>query len=217
MKSLIIKKKIKTFENRFVDLRKSTCRELATMGTSPQDLRITLMTLPTGTAEQHDHFIIDKYHIFQKAETVEDIFIHLNFYLSFLNYNLLAHIIKFLEPPVSRTLQRSMDSYCQDIELFKKETMTIDIIPYLPRKSTRPDGYSKLKLKIDINIKTTSLEDLRNTGRSWLVNYYCPTLHSSWQTSRRVHCWLFGLLANNCSVYSQANCETKEDFFLLQV
>ena len=168
----VIKAKIKVFEDRFIDLRTSTCKELVNKGTSPQDLRITLMSLPREASDQHEKFIIDKYHIFEEAKTIEEIFVHLNFYLNFLNYNLLAHIIRNLR--LSKNLRRKMNSYCEDIKLFQKETMTSDIIPHLVRKSTSLKGFSKLELDIDIDTHTTSLEDLEELRKQFANEFLLP-------------------------------------------
>ena len=166
-----IEKKIKFFEDRFIYLRITTCKELAVKGLSPQDLRITLTSLPKAAADQHKRFIIEKYHIFEKAETVEEIFSHLNFYLSFLNYNLLVHVIKHFG---SKNLQLKMKSYCKDIELFQKETMIADILPYLPQESTCPKDHSRLELKVNIDITTTSLDDLEQYRKQFANEFLLP-------------------------------------------
>ena len=171
MEGLTIERKIEIFEDRFVDLRRITCTELENKGTSPQDLRITLMTLPSGAARQHRDFITNNYPIFQKAKTIEEIFIPLNFYLSFLNYNLLAHIVKHFG---SQSLQQRMKSYSKDMMLFQKETMISDIVPYLRQEFNCPKDYSKLELKVDIDITTTSLEDLEEIRKQFANEFLLP-------------------------------------------
>lgn len=171
LEELTIERKIEIFEDRFIDLRRTACEELANAGTSPQQLRITLMTLPSRAANQHQQFIVEKYTLFEEAKTIEEIFIHLNFYLNFLNYNLLTHIIKCHR--LSPNLQQKMDSYCKDMELFLKETMIIDIIPYLPRKSKCTKG-TEIMLKVDIDVYTTSLEDLEHYRKDFASELLLP-------------------------------------------
>ena len=171
MEGLTIKRKIEIFEDRFVDLRRITCTELENKGTSPKDLRITLMTLPSGAARQHREFITNNYPTFRTAKTIEDIFIPLNFYLSFLNYNLLAHIVKHFGSP---SLKKRMNSYSADMVLFQKETMISDIIPYLNQESNCLKDHSKLELKVDIDITTTSLEDLEEIRKKFANEFLLP-------------------------------------------
>ena len=129
------------------------------------------MTLPVWASHQHRKFIDENYDIFKDAKTVEDIFKPLNFYWSFLNYNLLAHVIKYFG---SQYLKQEMNSYCEDMKRFQKETMIADIIPYLPQTSNHPEGYSNLNLKVDYDITTTSLEDLEDYRKQFAKEFLLP-------------------------------------------
>ena len=136
------------------------------------ELRTTLMTLPSGTSQQHQKFLDEKYGIFKDAQAVEDIFRQLNPYLSFLNYNLLAHIIKHFG---NQPLKQEMKCYCEDIKQFQKETMIADIIPYIPQTSDQHlKDYSKLNLTVDFDIATTSLEDLEEYRKRFATEFLLP-------------------------------------------
>ena len=119
--------------------------------------RQNLMTLPHSISKQHEEFIIGKHSIFKQAESIEDIFLHLNFYLSFLDFSLLEHIIKHFGSP---GLQQKMNRYSRDIELFRTETPVADIIPHLSGRPEPPPQFVRLKMKLNLDPRTCTLEDL---------------------------------------------------------
>ena len=166
-----IEQKIETFEKRFVRLRVDACMELQRQNVSLLELRTTLMTLPSGPSQQHKKFIDETYDVFKGAQEVEDMFRPLNSYLSFLNYNLLQHVIEFFG---SQDLKQKMNSYCEDIKRFQKETMIADIIPYLPQTSDHPEGYSNLNLRVNFDIATTSLEYLEQYRKRFAAEFLLP-------------------------------------------
>ena len=148
---------IQKFEKRFVDLRKAALEECTEKVVDVTKFRQTLMTLPGDITNEHEQFLMSKHCLFKTAETVEDIFLHLNFYLSFIDFSLLEHIIEYFG---SDGLKQRMRQYSLDMSQFRKETTINEVIPYLPRKSHTPPGYSKLEIKADFDIETSTLEDL---------------------------------------------------------
>ena len=146
---------VKWFESRFYDLRNSALTEVKDI---PVDrFRQTLTTLPNAISKQHEEFILDKYSIFMQAKSVEYIFAHLNFYLSFIDFSLLEHIIEHFGSP---SLQQRMMQYSKDMELFRTETPVADVIPYLSGRPEPPPHFAKLKMKLNFDPKTCTLEDL---------------------------------------------------------
>ena len=119
--------------------------------------RRTLMMLPKAISEEHKGYITENYSLFKEAGSVEDIFVHLNFYLSFLDFSLLEHIIKHFG---SCDLQQRMKEYSRDVQIFRTETLVADIIPHLSHKPEPPPHFVKLMLKLDFDPETCSLEVL---------------------------------------------------------
>ncbi len=108
------------------------------------------------TNENKD-FIISKYFLFEKAESIESIFLYLNFYLSFIDFSLLEHII---EQFGSDSLKQDMSSYAEDMRKFRMKTTINKVLDYLPKISDAPADYSRLTVKFDFDIQTATLEDL---------------------------------------------------------
>ena len=150
---------VKHFEDRFYDLRLSALAEVTDKGVSVKEFRTALMTLPQAIQSEHEEFILAKYSLFEKAESVESIFAHLNFYLSFIDFSLLEHIIqKFC----SKGLQNRMKCYVQDMVSFRSETTVSEIIPHLRCPSKILSNISRFEVRLDIDITTFTLEDLED-------------------------------------------------------
>ena len=151
---------VKCFESRFHDLRRSALTQAKLQGVTIEDFRQTLMTLPYAISKEHEQFLLSRYHLFEKAQTIEYIFLHLNFYLSFIDFSLLEHIVEHLSSP---GLQQKMQQYSRDMAIFRMETPVIDIIRFIPHLSDRcepPPHFARLKIKLNFDPKTCTLEDL---------------------------------------------------------
>ena len=148
---------IEHFERRFHDLRVTAASEVAVKGITIQAFRRTLTALPLNITNEHKKFFRENYSLFEEAKSIESIFSHLNFYLSFIDFSLLEHIVEHFG---SDRLQRDMKSYSKDMRTFRMETMVNDVIPHLPLRSDSPQHYSKLSLKVNFDTATNSLEDV---------------------------------------------------------
>ena len=135
----------------------SALQEVTDSCVSITEFRQRLMTLPSTITNEHEQFLLQKYPLFEKAESIEGIFLHLNFYLSFIDFSLLEHIIEHFG---SESLKQRMKQYSEDMRQFRMTTTISEVIPHLPQKSHSPQGYSKLEVKANIDCKTSTLEDL---------------------------------------------------------
>ena len=148
---------IKEFETRFIDLRKMALNEITEKKIPVADFRQTLMIMPSSIKNENKDFIISKYFLFEKAESIESIFLYLNFYLSFIDFSLLEHII---EQFGSDSLKRDMNSYAEDMRQFRMNTPVSEALDYLPKLSDAPVDHSHLTVKFDVDVQTATLEDL---------------------------------------------------------
>ena len=169
--------RIKQFERRFHDLRTFALTEVMDKNTSVDKFRQTLMTLPNAISKQHEEFIIGKYPVFMKIDSVEYIFTHLNFYLSFLDFSLLEHIIEHYG---SSSVREKMKQYSRDMEKFRMETLVADVIPHLSGRPEPPPHFASLKMKLNFDPKTCTLEDLEQhrikLGREVLLSMFAVFL-----------------------------------------
>ena len=164
---------VKWFESRFHDLRRSALTQAKVQGITVEDFRQTLMTLPNAISKEHEQFLLSKYHLFEKAQTIERIFLHLNLYLSFIDFSLLEHIVEHFGSP---GLQQKMKQYSRDMEMFRMKTKVADIIPHLSGRPEPPPQFVRLKIKLNFDPKTCTLEDLeqhrKNFGSEFLLSKF---------------------------------------------
>ena len=163
--------RVNWFERRFYDLRTSALTEVMDKDIPVAHFRQTLMTLPNAISKQHEEFIIGKYSVFMQAESVEYIFAHLNFYLSFIDFSLLEHIIEHFGSPV---LQQKMKQYSRDMATFRSETAVADIIPHLSGSPEPPPQYVRLKMTLNFDPKTCTLEDLEQHRKKFGSEFSLP-------------------------------------------
>ena len=100
---------------------------------------------------------LSNYSLFEEAKSIKSIYKYLSFYLSFIDFSLLEHII---EQFGSDSLKRDMSSYAEDMRQFRMKTPVSEALDYLPRTSAAPADYSRLTVKFDFDVKTATLEDL---------------------------------------------------------
>ena len=164
---------VKQFESRFHKLRTTALTEVENNGVTIACFRRTLMTLPKAISKENEEFLKTKYPLFEKAQTIESIFLHLNFYLSFIDFSLLEHIIEHFGSP---SLKQQMAQYSRDIKMFRTETPVIDIIPHLSGRPKPPPHFTELEMNLDFDPKTCTLEDLeqhrKNFGREFSLSEF---------------------------------------------
>ena len=148
---------MKWFEGQFYSLQESAETELTREGVTVKDFRRSLARLSSSIKAEHEKFVKEKYDTFKKAESIEDIFVHLNFYVSFIDFSLLKHIIDHFG---SSDLKTKMSQYSMDMVQFRKTTTVAEIFPHLSGRPEPPPEYVKLEMEFDYDPHTYTLEDL---------------------------------------------------------
>ncbi len=138
-------------------LQKIALNEIAENGVTVRDFHQTLTIMPSSIKNENKHFIKSNYSLFKKAESIEDIFLDLNLYLSYIDFSLLEHII---EQFGSDSLKQNMSNYAKDMRKFKTNTPISEALDHLPRNQDPSVGYSRLTVKFKFDAHTTTLEDL---------------------------------------------------------
>ncbi|XP_064396189.1 uncharacterized protein LOC135343148 [Halichondria panicea] len=70
--------KVKWFEAQFYSLQESAQAELTREGVTVENFRQSLARLSSSIKAEHEKFVKKKYDTFQKAKSIEEIFVHLN-------------------------------------------------------------------------------------------------------------------------------------------
>ncbi len=163
-----ISSRIDHFEGRFRTLRLSTLKYLEETNSSITDIKHSLLALPLAIRNEHEKLLVVKYSLVEKAESVGGVFAIITSYLSYLDYSLLEHIIKEFG---SESLKSQMKVYARDMKEFRMNTTISSIIPYLPRRSDLQEGFAALKIKLNFDPDTMTLEDL-NEQRKQLASEF---------------------------------------------
>ncbi len=135
--------------------------------------RRKLMIMPSSIKNENKDFIKTNYSLFQKAESIESIFLEINFYLSFIDFSLLEHII---EQFGSDSLKRDMSSYAEDMRHFRMNTPVSEALGHLPKNLDAPAGYSRLTVKFAFDIHTATLEDLETYRKRFASDFLLSQL-----------------------------------------
>ncbi len=153
---------VQHFDTRFVKLQETALNELTENKVSVSHFVEKLMILPGPKKYQNEDFVKKNFSLFEKAESIRKIFLYLTFYLSFIDFSLLEHII---EQFGSERLKEDMSRYAQDMTQFKARTTISDALKHLPKpklsdQGSPPEGFSQLTVKFGGDVKNKTLEYL---------------------------------------------------------
>ena len=152
-----VKSEMESLEREFLELKDDVCESVMTQ---PVDIfKYRLTSLRVGEVEHHMDYLNE---IVENKHTVVDILVKLNYYLNFLNYGLLQHILDKFK---NKELQRRMDEYKVKISTFFKHTQLRDFIQCWKKHKCQPpvEGLQKfIELKTKKDWETCTLEDIEN-------------------------------------------------------
>ena len=154
---------IEDFEDRFRNLHKEIRRQLIASDIDTLTFIDSLTLLPMKLRKEYERAIRDSLSPFVQKRTMQELFFHLNPLFSFIDYGLLEYIIKLFG---SDLLNKDMKTYCNDIQLFMKQTTIKELIDCdcLPGQRKTPPNFDMLKAKIGEDASKCTLERI-NTLR----------------------------------------------------
>ena len=154
---LIMAAVIEDFEDRFRNLHKHTCCELTSHNTDTSEVLRVLTLLPLKLKKEYGKAIQGMLPTLSCQQRINELFLHLNPLLSFIDYGLLDHIIKVF---CSDFLKGDMRSYSIDMQDFMKQTTISQLIDHLPGQSDIPPKFSLLKARIGRDASECTLEEI---------------------------------------------------------
>ena len=160
-KSVDVAVTIEDFEDQFRNLRTEIRRQLVASDIDTLTIIDSLTSLPMKLKKEYEKAITEALPFLEKKETVQKLFFHLNPLFSFIDYGLLEYIIKLFG---SDLLKRDMKTYCDDMQLFMKQTTIKELIDCLPGQKETPPNFEVLKAKIGEDASKCTLEQI-NTLR----------------------------------------------------
>ena len=170
-----VRKGIKNLEREFDELHGRLIYELTSgdRAVSIDNLLQSLTKLPLVIRRSYESTIQEMLPNLETKKTINALFLRLNRLFTFIDFELLEHLIKKFG---SALLRKDMKVYVHRIRRFKKETKVGDLIDYWPGQRI-PDyetTYQELRIKFEGDPKVYSLEKLDTFRRR-----YCNALRLS--------------------------------------
>ena len=127
---------IEEFENRFEGLTYDAQVEIREKRTPVRKFQHTVVLLPLSIRADHHQFLEKNLLNIERAESIDEIFMYLNLYWTFIDYQLLEHIIRKHGSDYSKA---KMEEYVQDLDKFKSTTTIRQICGLARKLCSRPD------------------------------------------------------------------------------
>ena len=150
---------LKKFENRFYDLHTKIREELLASRMDTSRILNTLTLLPLRLKIVYDKPIREQLPELKQQKNINELLYYLNPLLSFVDYDLLEHIIEKLG---SDKLNKDFAAYCSDMQLFMQKTTIQQLIDHLPGQPKVPPNFELLKTKLDKDAKECTMAELSN-------------------------------------------------------
>ena len=131
---------------------------------SPAILVNSLTLLPIALRTEYQKFVSENLKTLEKAESIEEIFHHLNLHFTFIDYRLLEHLIKKYG---SKQLKRNMSAYARAIQVFLDETTVQQLMDHWPGRRDIPPHFEELIAVIDEDPCTYTLRKLDNLRKKF--------------------------------------------------
>ena len=136
---------IEDFEDQFRKLHRNTRLELINGSTDTKEVLEALTLLPIKLKSEYENAIQSMLPTLSCQQGVNELFLHLNPLLSFIDYGLLEYIVKVF---CSDNLKDDMRSYRNDMQTFMEQTTIEQLIGHIPGQHQIPKTFSLLEAKI---------------------------------------------------------------------
>ena len=154
-----VHKRIEDLEQQFDKLHGQLVQELTSEMASIDSILHSLTKLPLPLRSTYEVPILKMLPDLERKKNIDLLFYRLNPLFTFIDCELLAHLISKFGSP---TLREDMESYLDQIKLFKQQTTVGDLIEYFSGRSIADNdqNYKRLRAKIDGDPKVYTLEML---------------------------------------------------------
>ena len=154
--------KINKLDSRFRHLYGRILSKLGSKKVPLRKLVPSLTLLPVKLRQEYAKAISERLQGLHRKEEASDLFYHLNPLVNFLDY----HLIKFIIDQFGSSILRSMmNSYSDDVLVFKKETTVKQLIDHWPGQQEIIPNFSKLRVEINKDPTTYTLDQLDQLRR----------------------------------------------------
>ena len=220
----LVKAQVGKFEHWFESLVISLEDELLEKVAGVKRLRRSITSLPVAIRPEHYHFVMKVLSDIKNMD-IEDIFMHLNLYWTYLEYSLLCRIIESHSDIVSIDLKKAMGSYKEDIEVFKRNT-TVEQLQQVGLGAIRrepPPGFTRHTVKLEKEVCKYTLQELddirHRTSGAFNLPEFILLLETVHRSGLGLHCMAHSSSEVHCfmSASSEVIQQISSDFFHFQI
>ena len=152
-------------EKQFSSMQRRLQSEIKTNSeVSPETLVDSLTLLPISLRAEYQKFVFDNLKTLEKAESIREIFHHLNLHFTFIDYRLLEFLI---DEYGSRRLKQDMSVYTGKVAVFMDETTVQQLMDHWPGRRDIPPHFEELRAVIDEDPGTFTLRRLDNLRKEF--------------------------------------------------
>ena len=148
---------IKTLVEEFDCLHERLVNEVSEGGTPVKQVLRALTRLPFTFRMEYESKIQSMLPELEERQVIDNLFYRLNPLFTFIDYELLQHLISKFG---SQELKREMTSYIEKVQLFKKHTTIGELINCWPGLKVPPIDHELLRAKLAGDPKSYTLEKL---------------------------------------------------------
>ena len=144
-------------EEQFDCLHDRLVTELSEGGTSVERVLRALTRLPLTFRKEYESTIQSMLPELENREVIDNLFYRLNPLFTFIDYELLQHLVSKFG---SQELKQEMTSYTMKVQLFKKVTTISELIDHWPGLKVPQIDHKVLRAKFEADPKLYTLEKL---------------------------------------------------------
>ena len=152
-----VPKRIETLIEQFDCLHERLVNELSEGDISVDKVLRALTRLPFTFRTEYESKIQSMLYELVQEKIIHNLFYHLNPLFTFIDYELLQHLVSKFG---SQALKQNMASYIAEVQLFKKVTTIGELIDCWPGLEVPPIDYTILRAKFTDDPKSYTLEKL---------------------------------------------------------
>ena len=145
-------------EKQFSNMQRRLQSEMRSNSEVSAEMLVDSLTLlPISLRGEYQKFVFENLKTLEKAESIREIFHHLNLHFTFIDYRLLEFLINEYG---SRRLKQDMSTYARRVQAFMDETTVQQLMDHWPGRPDIPPHFEKLRAVIDRDPKTYTLRQL---------------------------------------------------------
>ena len=209
-----LKDQVKCLEDKFDTLVDNTYQELNGK-IEPSHFLVRITRLPVLILPLHKSFIEEKLIKLSPPVTFLKVWLTLNLYWNFLNYELLQHVIEKCVTRVSSDLKQQMLDYIDELLKFKQRTRLCDLCDFIKESTyTPPEGCKKIVVKMQKEWCQCTLQEVEYFKKDLIDKFFLQQYDILFQSAEKGSICITWLTSTSIATLLKENlAKTGIEFF----